>query len=109
MPAPGQFRGGINELMKQATWLQRKVEECQKAHKDRTVTVTGAGDLVKVTATLGRELKRIEVDPDFLASDREFALDAVVGAVNNALAAASQAMDQEITKVTGGLKLPGVI
>jgi hypothetical protein len=66
-----QFRGGINELMKQAAWLQRKVEEAQKANKDRTVTATGANEKVKVTVTLGREITRIEVDPELLASDRE--------------------------------------
>jgi len=106
--AATQFRGGINELMKQAAWLQRKVEEAQKSHKERTITVAGANDKVKVTATLGREVARIEVDPDFLASDRDFALDAVTGVVNAALKQAAEEMDKEIQKATGGLKIPGI-
>ena len=108
MAAPGQFRGGINELMKQAAWLQRKVEEAQKTHKERTITVSGVGDKVKVTATLGREVTRIEIDPEFLAGDRDLALDAAVGVVNNALKAAAEEMDKEIQKATGGLKIPGI-
>ncbi|MFO0609476.1 MAG: YbaB/EbfC family nucleoid-associated protein [Polyangiales bacterium] len=108
MAAPGQFRGGINELMKQAAWLQRKVEEAQKTNKERTVTVSGANDKVKVTATLGREVTRIEVDPAFLAADAEFALDAVSGVVNAALKSAAEEMDKEIQKATGGLKIPGI-
>jgi hypothetical protein len=103
-----QFRGGINELMKQAAWLQRKVEEAQKNNKERIITVAGANDKVKVTASLGREVTRIEVDPDFLASDRDFALDAVTGVVNAALKQASEEMDKEIQKATGGLKIPGI-
>jgi hypothetical protein len=108
MPAPGQFRGGISELMKQAAWLQRKVEEARKTHHERTITVAGANDKVKVTATLGRSVKRIEVDPNFLAADGEFALDAICGVVNAALEAASEEMDKEIQKATGGLKIPGI-
>lgn len=103
-----QIRGGINDLMRQAAWLQRKVEEAQKTHKERTLVVPGANDKVKVTVTLGREVTRIEVDPEFLASDAEFAMDAVAGTVNTALKAASEEMDKEIQKATGGLKIPGL-
>ncbi len=103
-----QFRGGINELMKQAAWLQRKVDEAQKANKDRTVTATGANEKVKVTVTLGREVTRIEVDPELIASDRELAMDAVAGTVNSALKLAAEEMEKEIAKATGGLKIPGI-
>ncbi len=103
-----QFRGGINELMKQASRIQRRVEEAKEANKDRTVEATGANDKVKVTASLSRALVRIEVDPELYASDRELALDAVVAAANVALQMASDAMDKEIEKITGGAKIPGI-
>lgn len=101
-----QFRGGINELMKQAAWVQRKMEDAQRANKDRAVTVTGANDKVKVTVNLGREVTRIEVDPEFYANDRDFTLDAIVGTLNAALKQAQEEMDKEVTKATGGLKPP---
>jgi nucleoid-associated protein EbfC len=103
-----QFRGGIQELMKQAAWLQRKVDEAQKTNRERTVIAEGANGKVKVTASLGREVTRIDVDPELLANDRELALDAITGTVNAALKMASEAMDQEVQKATGGLKLPGI-
>ena len=103
-----QFRGGINELMKQAGRIQRKVEEAKEAHKDRTVEATGANDKVKVTASLSRALVRIDIDPELYASDRELALDAVVAAANVALQMASAEMDKEIEKITGGAKIPGI-
>ena len=106
--AAQQFRGGINELMKQAAWLQRKVEEAQKNHKERTITVAGANDKVKVTASLARALVRIDIDPELYASDRELALDAAVAAANVALVQAAEEMDKEIAKVTGGAKIPGI-
>ena len=103
-----QFRGGISELMKQANRMQRRVEETRDANKDRTVFATGANDKVKVTASLGRSLVRIEIDPELYESDRELALDAAVAAAHVALQQASEEMDKEIAKVTGGAKIPGI-
>ncbi len=103
-----QFRGGISELMKQASRMQRRVEETREANKDRTVEASGANGQVKATASLGRTLVRLEIAPELYASDRELALDAAVAAANVALQQASEEMDKEIAKVTGGAKIPGI-
>lgn len=103
-----QFRGGMSELMRQASRMQRKVEETRAANKDKTLVMSGANDKVKVTANFGRELVRIEVDPEFLSAERELCLDAVVATANAALKAASDAMEQEITRATGGVRIPGI-
>lgn len=103
-----QFRGGMNELMRQASRLNRKVEDTRKNLQDKTLEATGANEKVKVTASYSRKLVRIDVDPEFFASDQELAWDAIVATANAALEAASKAMDQEIEKATGGLKIPGI-
>ncbi len=103
-----QFRGGISELMRQASRIQRKVDETREALKNECVVATGANDKVKVTANYARELVRVEIDPEFLADDRDLALDALVATANAALKLATEAMDKEISKASGGLKLPGV-
>jgi DNA-binding protein YbaB len=55
-------------------------------------------------------VSRIEIDPEFLKSEgTEMALDAVVAAVNSALEQAEKAMEGELEKVTGGVKIPGVV
>lgn len=94
--------------MRQASRLQRKIEETKTAVRDNTVEVSGVGDKVKVSANYARELVRITVDQEFFEADREFAWDAVVATANNALKQAAEAMDQEIEKATGGLKIPGI-
>ena len=67
-------------------------------------------DKIKVTATYARKVSRIEIDPAFLAAEGpELALDGACAAVNAALDAADKAMEAEIAKVTGGLKIPGVV
>jgi DNA-binding YbaB/EbfC family protein len=104
-----QFRGGMNELMRQAARMQRKIEEAKKQVQDKEVTATAVGDKVKVTATYARKITRIDVDAAFVESEGlELALDAVAAAVNTALEQADKAMEAEIEKVTGGVKIPGV-
>lgn len=105
-----QFRGGMNELMRQAARMQRKIEQAKAELKDREVTASAVGDKVKATVTLGRTVSRIEIDPDFLASEGlELALDGVCAALNSALSEAEKTMEAELEKATGGMKIPGVV
>lgn len=104
-----QFRGGMNELVRQAARMQRKIDDVKKGLKDKEVDGTAAGEKVKVTVTCEGKLRRIQVDPDFLKDEGlDMALDAVVAAANSALDAADKLVDGEIGKVTGGVKIPGM-
>jgi DNA-binding YbaB/EbfC family protein len=105
-----QFRGGMNELMRQAARMQRKIEETKKQFADKELVASAAGDKVKATVTYGRKVSRVEIDPEFLKSEGlEMALDAVAAAVNSGLEQAEKAMEAELEKVTGGVKIPGVV
>lgn len=105
----GQFRGGMNELMRQAARLQRKIEQTKKDLGDKEVVGTAVGDKVKATVTYAGKLARVEIDPEFLKSEGlELALDGVVAAVNAGLDQAEKAMDEEIKKITGGVNIPGL-
>jgi DNA-binding YbaB/EbfC family protein len=104
-----QFRGGISELMRQAARMQRKIDERKAQLKDEEVTASAAGDKVKVIVTLEGKLRQVIIDPEFLKSEGlELALDAVVAASNSALEEADKKVDEEINKITGGLKIPGL-
>ena len=104
-----QFRGGMNELMRQAARLQRKVEEKKKELADKEIVATSVGDKVKVTVTYAGKLSKIDIDPEFLKSEGlELVLDGVVAAVNSGLEQADKAMEAELEKVTGGVKIPGM-
>jgi nucleoid-associated protein EbfC len=104
-----QFRGGMNELMRQAARMQRKIDQVKADIKDREVTGASAGDKVSVVATCEGKIRSIKIDPEFLASEGlEMALDAVVAASNAALEAADKLAEGEIAKVTGGVKIPGM-
>lgn len=103
-----QFRGGMNELMRQAARMQRKIDTLKSEMKDQEVSAKSAGDKVEVIVTCEGKLRRIVIDPDFLKDDVELAMDAVCAAANAALDVADKKVDAEVNKVTGGLKIPGM-
>jgi DNA-binding YbaB/EbfC family protein len=104
-----QYRGGMEELMRQAARMQRKIDQVKESFKDKEHTAGAVGDRIKVTATCEGKLTRIQVDPEFLASEGlEMVCDAIAVAANTALAAADKALEDEVAKITGGVKLPGM-
>jgi nucleoid-associated protein EbfC len=105
-----QFRGGMNELMRQAARMQRRIDEAKNTLKDRELTVESLGGKVKVVVTLGRSVKRIDVDKQtLLGDDADFVLDGVCAAINQAIEQADKQMEAELEKVTGGVKIPGMV
>jgi DNA-binding YbaB/EbfC family protein len=104
-----QFRGGMNELMRQAARMQRKIEQAKGELKDRELTVDGLGGKVKVVVTLGRAVKRIDIDKETLKTeDTDLVLDGVCAALNQAIEQADKEMEAELEKITGGVKIPGM-
>ena len=105
-----QFRGGMNELMRQAARMQRKIEQTKKEVGDKELVATAIGEKVKVTVTYARKVSRIEIDPEFLKSEGlEMALDGVCAAINQGIEQADKQMEVELEKVTGGVKIPGMV
>src|SRR4051812_7864299 len=98
-----QFRGGINELMRQAARMQRKIDEAKEKLKQNEVKGSSAGDKVNVVVTCEGKLRKIEIDPEFLKTEGlELALDAVCAATNTALEEADKIVETEVNKITGG-------
>jgi nucleoid-associated protein EbfC len=105
-----QFRGGMNELMRQAARMQRRIDQAKTELKEREIEVEGLGGKVKVVVTLGRSVKRIDIDKDTLkAEELDLVLDGVCAAINQGIEQADKQMEAEIEKVTGGVKIPGMV
>ena len=105
----GPKNTGSNPLLEQATEMQRQMDAVRAKLKEREVTATGVGDNVRVTVTCEGRVRRIEVEKDFLnAEDLEMALDAITATVNAALSLADATAETEFSKVSGGLKVPGI-
>ena len=105
-----QFRGGMNELMRQAARMQRRIDQAKTELKEREIEVEGLGGKVKVVVTLGRSVKRIDIDKETLKTEElELVLDGVCAAINQGIEQADKQMEAEIEKVTGGVKIPGMV
>ena len=103
------FRGGMSELMRQASRLQRKIEKRKEELKTETVEASAGNDQVKVTVNGGRELVAVIIAPELLkAEDLSMVQDLLVAAVNAGLKKSGEMVDAELEKVTGGLKVPGL-
>jgi nucleoid-associated protein EbfC len=100
---------GIGDLFKQAQDLQERLQRVQEEAAERTVDASAGGGMVKATVNGRLELVSLHIEPSVLqGGDVEMLQDLVIAAVNQAVRGAQQQMADEMSKLTGGLKLPGL-
>lgn len=101
---------GMGNMLKQAQKLQSKMVKMQEEMADKTVEATAGGGMVKVVAN-GRQLilaihiEKEVVDPD----DVEMLQDLIIAAINDALARSQEMVSEEMSKLTGGVNVPGLM
>lgn len=94
----------FRKLMKQATRIQKGMEEIQATLASRTVEATSGGGAVQVTAGCDRTLKSIKIDPQAVNAEEIGLLeDMVLAAVNSALQQASEVHEREMRKLNPNL------
>ncbi|MBN1656371.1 MAG: YbaB/EbfC family nucleoid-associated protein [Deltaproteobacteria bacterium] len=105
-----KYRGGTNELMRQASRLQRRVEKRREELKAETMEATGGNGQVKVVVNGAQELVSVEIDSELLKSeDLGMVQDLIVATANAALNISREKVDTELNQVTGGMKIPGLM
>ena len=99
----------LGGLMKQAQALQRKMQELQAELGERTVTAQAGGGMVEAVVNGRQELVSLKIDPEVAtADDVEMLQDLVLAAINEALNRSREMVAQEMSKLTGGLQIPGM-
>lgn len=101
--------GNMNNLMKQAQKMQKEMEKMQSDLQEKEVEASVGGGAVVVKANGKKEIlavtiKEEVVDPD----DVEMLQDLVLSAVNEALRMADEMVNSQMSKITGGLNMPGM-
>ncbi len=100
----------VGNLMKKAQQLQEKMAKLQEELGEKTVETSSGGGMVAVVANGKQEIVSIKIDPEVIdANDIEMLEDLVLAAVNDALYQAKQMASEEMTKLTGGIKIPGIM
>ena len=97
----GGFGGGMNmqAMMKQAQKMQENMLKAQEEIAVMETTGTAGGGMVTAVVTGTSTLKSIEINPD----DIDMLQDLVVAAVNEALKAATEKSQSQMSALTGGL------
>ena len=99
----------IAKLMKQAMSMQKDLERVQTELAQRTIDFSSGGGMVVATARADGTLAKIKIDPKVVnPADVEILEDLVVAAVDGALKTAKEVANQEMGKVTAGMRLPGM-
>jgi DNA-binding YbaB/EbfC family protein len=99
----------LGGLFKQAQQLQERLANVQQELAGRTVEASAGGGMITAVVNGKLELVQIRIDPTLLqAPDVDMLQDLVVAAVNEGIRAAQKMMSDEMSKLTGGLKLPGM-
>ena len=104
------FGGGMGGLMAQAQKMQAKIAKVQEEIAAMEVAGESGGGAVKVVITGKHECKSVVIDPSVVdPEDVEMLQDLVLAAVNEAIRVGRATMDREVSAITGGIKLPGII
>ena len=99
----------MGDMMKQAQQLQSKLAQIQADAGKKTVEASAGGNMVTAVVNGKLELVSLRIDPAVTsADDVEMLQDLVMAAVNEGIRQAQQMMANEMGKVTGGLKIPGL-
>lgn len=102
--------GGMGDLIKQAQEIQTRLAEVQQALASRIVEASAGGGMVRVSVNGQLALSSIKVDPAVVnPQETDMLEDLILAAVNEGLRRAREMVSEEMSKITGGFKIPGLI
>ena len=105
----GNMGDMMKQMQKQAVKMQKKAEEIQEDLKERVVEASSGGGMVTVHVNGKQELLSIKIDPEVVdRDDVQMLEDLVLAAVSQAMKKSQEMYQEEMSKLTGGLNVPGL-
>ena len=99
----------LGDLMRQAQKLQEEMAKAQEEAKKKTVEATAGGGMVTVVASGSGEIVSIKIEKDVVnPDDVEMLQDLILAATNEAIRRAQELVNSDMSKLTGGLNIPGM-
>ena len=100
---------GMANMMKQAQKLQAKMLKLQEELAEKTVETSAGGGMVKVVANGKQQIVAIQIEKEVVdPEDVDMLQDLILAAVNDALQKSQEMVSAEMSKLTGGLNIPGL-
>lgn len=101
---------GLGNIMKQAQLMQQKMERMQAELEDHQVEAAAGGGMVTATVNGRQQLVDLKIEASVVdPEDVDMLQDLVLAAVNEALKKSQDMVQQEMSKLTGGLNIPGLM
>ena len=101
--------GNMQGMMKKVQKMQADMQKMQEELKQRTVETSVGGGVVSVTMNGEKQVESIKIDPAAVdPEDVEMLEDLILAAVNESSKKVDDMMATEMSKITGGMNLPGM-
>ena len=105
----GFGRPDPNAMMRQVQKMQENIRAKQEELEAKEYTGTASGEMVSVTMNGKHEVVAVSIKPEAVdPEDIEMLEDLIAAAVNNAVSAVDKDSEEEMSKLTGGLNIPGL-
>ncbi|MBD3921799.1 YbaB/EbfC family nucleoid-associated protein [Paenibacillus sp. PR3] len=99
----------MQHMMKQVKKMQEQMLKAQEQLGSKTIEGSAGGGVVTVQVNGHKQILSINIKPEAVdPEDIEMLQDLVMTAVNDALAKAEELANEDMSKYTGGLKIPGL-
>ncbi len=100
---------GMGNIMKQAQKMQEEMARVQEKAGEMKASAASGGGMVTVEANGRQEIVSIKIEPEVIdPEDPEMLHDLVLAAVNEALRKSKEMLQNEMSKITGGMNIPGL-
>ena len=99
----------MNNLMKQAQQMQQKMSTLQKELESREMETSSGGGMVKIKINGKQEILELILDKECVdPNDVESLEELLTTAVNQAVRESNEMVSSAMSKVTGGVSIPGL-
>ena len=100
----------FGNIMKQAKKIQEKIASMQAELESRTVEATAGGGMVTVIVNGKFEVLSMKIDKEVInPEDADMLQDLIMAAVNEGIRKAQEMASAEMSKITGGFNIPGLM
>lgn len=100
---------GLNGLMKQAQQMQQKMATLQKELETREIETSSGGGMIKIKITGKQQIVSISINKECVDPNDVAGLeDLVKTAVNQAVKESQDMVSGAMSKITGGINIPGM-
>ena len=100
---------GMGDIMKKAQKMKADLDRIQEELATRQVEASSGGGMVTVRVSGGKEVVSIQIDPSVIdPEERDMLQDLIQAAVNEALRKSTEMIQEETSKIMGGLPFPDI-